>query len=700
MLQVFALLASIRAASSLKTGTNPLGKVFELLKAEADKISADGEVAAKAYQEYFEWCDDVSKNTQNEIKSATALREKLESKIAKFASDIEVSGSKIEDLAAAISKDEKELKRATEVRGKEASDFAASEAELMDAVDTLGRAVGILEREMSKNSAAFTQIDTNNMAMLMQTLNTVMDAASFAAVDKQKLVALVQTQDNSDDDDDESGAPAAATSKSQSGGIVDVLADMKDKAGGELAELRKAESKSAHSFKMLQQSIEDQTGADAKDLDAEKTGREEAMEGKAINEGDLAVTTKDLAGAQEELAKVKSGCMITAADHEATIAAREEELKVIAEATKTLKETTSGAAGQTYSLLQVSTTARSHMELKRKQIVTAIKRIAKQEHSSALAQLASRIGVVMQYSSANNGDVFGKVKGLVVDMITKLEREAEDEATEKAYCDEEMAKTEAKKSDLDDALSKLTTKIDQAAAKSVALKGEVKESQGELAALAKEQAELDQIRSEQHADYVAAKKTLEDGLSGVQAALETLREYYGNGDASLVQDDAQSFTAFMQQPAAPQKHEKSTGAGQSIIGMLEVIESDFSKNLAKEETQESDSQSQYDQTTQANKVGKATKEQDIKYQTQEFKGLDKEITELTSDKDTASDEHAAVMEYYTKIKERCVAKPESYEERTKRRTAEISGLKEALSILDEETAFVQHKRHGIIRGAH
>jgi len=700
MLQVFALLASIRAASSLKTGTNPLGKVFELLKAEADKISADGEVAAKAYQEYFEWCDDVSKNTQNEIKSATALREKLESKIAKFASDIEVSGSKIEDLAAAISKDEKELKRATEVRGKEASDFAASEAELMDAVDTLGRAVGILEREMSKNSAAFTQIDTNNMAMLMQTLSTVMDAASFAAVDKQKLVALVQTQDNSDDDDDESGAPAAATSKSQSGGIVDVLADMKDKAGGELAELRKAESKSAHSFKMLQQSIEDQTGADAKDLDAEKTGREEAMEGKAINEGDLAVTTKDLAGAQEELAKVKSGCMITAADHEATIAAREEELKVIAEATKTLKETTSGAGGQTYSLLQVSTTARSHMELKRKQIVTAIKRIAKQEHSSALAQLASRIGVVMQYSSVNNGDVFGKVKGLVVDMITKLEREAEDEATEKAYCDEEMAKTEAKKSELDDALSKLTTKIDQAAAKSVALKGEVKESQGELAALAKEQAELDQIRSEQHADYVAAKKTLEDGLSGVQAALETLREYYGNGDASLVQDDAQSFTAFMQQPAAPQKHEKSTGAGQSIIGMLEVIESDFSKNLAKEETQESDSQSQYDETTQANKVGKATKEQDIKYQTQEFKGLDKEITELTSDKDTASDEHAAVMEYYTKIKERCVAKPESYEERTKRRTAEISGLKEALSILDEETAFVQHKRHGIIRGAH
>lgn len=700
MRQFAALFVGIRSVQSLRTSANPLGKVLELLTAEADKIAADGEVAAKAYHEYFEWCDDVSKNTQNEIKSATALREKLESKINKFASDIEVSSSKIEDLAAAIAKDEKELKRATEVRTKEASDFSASEAELMDAVDTLGRAVGILEREMSKNAAAFTQIDTTNMALLVQTLNTVMDAASFAAVDKQKLVALVQTQDDAEDDDDESGAPAAATSKSQSGGIVDVLADMKDKAGSELADLRKAESKSAHSFKMLQQSIEDQTGADAKDLDAEKTNREEAMEGKAVGEGDLAVTKKDLAGAQEELAKVKSGCLITAADQEATVAAREEELKVIAEATKTLKETTSGAAGETYSLLQVSTSSRSRMELKRTQIVTAIKRIAKQEHSAALAQLASRIGVVMQYSSVSHADVFGKVKGLVTDMITKLEREAEDEATEKAYCDEEMAKTEAKKSELDDDLAKLTTKIDQAAAKSVALKGEVKESQAELASLAKEQAELDQIRSEQHADYVAAKKNLEDGLSGVQKALVTLREYYGNSDASFVQADPQSFDAFMQQPAPPQKHEKSTGAGQSIIGILEVIESDFSKNLAKEETQESDSQTQYDETTQENKVAKAMKEQDIKYQTQEFKALDKEITEATSDKDTASDEHAAVMEYYTKIKERCVAKPESYEERTKRRTAEINGLKEALSILNEETAFVQHKRHGIIRGAH
>merc|ERR1719503_185649 len=176
-----------------------------------------------------------------------------------------------------------------------------------------------------------------------------------------------------------------------------------------------------------------------------------------------------------------------------------------------------------------------------------------------------------------------------------------------------------------------------------------------------------------------------------------LREYYG-GSAALVQDDSK-FGEFMQQPSAPQQHSKSSGAGGSIIDILEVCESDFSKALAKEEASESDSATEYEKTTQENKITRATKEQDVKYKTQKFKSLDKEITELSSDKSTTNTELAAVMEYYGKIKDRCIAKPETYEERTKRRTAEIEGLKQALSILENETAFVQRKSHGHLRRA-
>merc|ERR1712156_442185 len=127
--------------------------------------------------------------------------------------------------------------------------------------------------------------------------------------------------------------------------------------------------------------------------------------------------------------------------------------------------------------------------------------------------------------------------------------------------------------------------------------------------------------------------------------------------------------------------------------MGEVCESDFAENLAKENTEEQDAQSEYEKTTQENKVAKTLKEQDVKFKTQEIKALGKALSELTADKESAEAEHAAVMEYYEKIKERCIAKPETYEERKARREAEIAGLKEALSILENETAFMQRRSH-------
>ena len=133
----------------------------------------------------------------------------------------------------------------------------------------------------------------------------------------------------------------------------------------------------------------------------------------------------------------------------------------------------------------------------------------------------------------------------------------------------------------------------------------------------------------------------------------------------------------MQQPAPPQQHAASSGAGGSIINILEVCESDFATNLAKEESEESDSAESYEMTTQENKITQTTKSQDAKYKTKEAAGLDKEISELSSDRDTSNSELAAVMDYHGKIKERCVAKPESYESRKARREAEIEGLKEA-----------------------
>jgi len=683
-LLVLFTVARTTNATSEQMQSSPLSKVLDLMAELTAKIVKEGEAEAKAYKEYFDWCDDMAKNAGFEIKTAEAKKEKLEATIGELSSSITVSTSKIDELVAAIAADDSELKDATVVREKESADFAKNEAELMDVIDTLERAISIISKEMAKNPAALAQIDTSSTARLVQTLGAVIDAAGFAANDKQKLVALVQSQNS---DDQEPGAPEAAVYKTHSSGILDVLEDMKEKAEGSLSDLRKEETNSKHNFEMLKQSLEDQMTADTKDMEDEKAAKAEAAEGKATAEGDLAETVKLLKNTKDALATASTTCMQVAADHQATVKARDEELTAIATATKILKDTTSGAASQTYSMLQVAR-LQSRADLAGLEVVQLVKQLAKKHHSSALAQLASRMSAAIRFGAAGGEDPFAKVKGLIENMIAKLEAEAKAEATEKAYCDEEMAKTEAKRSELMDDVSKLSAKIDQATSKSAALSADIKQLEAELAALMKSQAEMDKIRQEEHAAFVQAKDDLTTGLGGVRQALSVLRDYYAS-DAALVQ-----------QPAMPALHTKASGAGTSIIGILEVVESDFATGLAKEETEEDDAQALYDDITQENKVTKTMKDQDVKYKTAEVKSLAKAVADLSSDKETLSSELSAVNEYYAKLKDRCIAKPETYEERKARREAEINGLKEALQVLENETAFVQRNhRRTHMRGA-
>merc|ERR1711871_1777541 len=276
-----------------------------------------------------------------EIKTASANKEKLEASIAKLAADIEVGTGKIEDLAGSIAEDEKELAESTAIRKKQAAEFAKAEGELVETVDTLDRAIGILEREMAKNPAAFAQIDTSSMTNVVSALRTLIDAAALPGGGKNKLMALIQSQ--SGDDDEDPGAPAPDAYKGHSGGIIDVLVQMKEDAEAQLSDLRKAEGKEAHNFELLKGSMDRQIADEEKDMASEKPAKAEAEEKKGTDDAELATPTKALAEAQAEEARVREQCMTTCREHETSEVSRQEELKVIQEAKKILMDTSAGA---------------------------------------------------------------------------------------------------------------------------------------------------------------------------------------------------------------------------------------------------------------------------------------------------------------------------------------------------------------------
>jgi chromosome segregation ATPase len=667
-------IVALHGAHSVQSTATPIEKVLEMISDLQGKILQEGTDAQKVYDEFAEFCEDRSRALGFEIKTGKAEVKELEATIANEASKSDSLSAKIEEIAGDISVDEKDLDAATKIRNKEKSAFEAKEKELMEVIDTLERAITILEKEMSKGGASMMQL--KSVTSVAQALSVMVEATSLDSADASKLAALLQSSE--EDGDEAPGAPAATVYKSSSGGIVGTLQDLYDKAEAQLEEARKSETKDIQAYEMLAQSLKDEIKYATKDMDKAKKDLAASGEAKAAAEGELAVTAKDLEEDIKTLATLHADCMKGAEDFEAETKSRGEELKALATAKKVITETTSGAADQSYSFAQTSfLQVSSGADLANFEAVRFVRNLAQKQKSTALAQLASRMAQAMHAGGRSREDIFAKVKGLIGDMIEKLSKEAEADATEKAFCDKELAETEQKKADKEAAIEKLTTQIEKMSAKSSKLKGEVAELEKELAALAKAQAEMDKLRAEEKAAFDKNSAEMKKGVEGIKLALKVLNEYYAKEDKA---------------------HDSAEGAGGGIIGLLEVVESDFTKGLAEMIATEEAAVAEYEQLTKENEIEKATKSQDVAYKTKESKGLDKSIAEATADKDGVQEELDAVLEYLKGIQARCIAKAETYEERVKRRTAEIAGLKEALSILEGEAMLLQKTSKHMLRG--
>merc|ERR1719228_2216403 len=117
------------------------------------------------------------------------------------------------------------------------------------------------------------------------------------------------------------------------------------------------------------------------------------------------------------------------------------------------------------------------------------------------------------------------------------------------------------------------------------------------------------LRQEEKAKNEETIKDAQEAQTAVAQALTVLKEFYAKaGDA----------TAFVQQPApeifdSPYKGMQAENGG--VVGMLEVIESDFARLEADTKAAEVSSQKEYDTFMTDSKVDKEAKETDIEHKT-------------------------------------------------------------------------------------
>merc|ERR1719203_2608916 len=317
------------------------------------KVIGEGEVAQKEYAEFAEWCEDRSSNLGNEIKTGKAQVNTLNGAIAQRTSAIAALTTRVEELAAELSQDEADLKAANHIRNAEQGAFAAAEADLVETIDMLGRAAIIIEREMNGGAS---MLQLQGAQSITQASGVLVQASLIGTSDVSKLTAFVQQQS----EDADVGAPAGAVYTSQSGDILNTLQDLKEKAEGQLEAARGKETKDTGNFQMLAQSLEDQISYGQKELAEAKAGIASNSESKANAEGDLGVTSKELAADTEAKATLHHDCMTRAENFEAETKSRGEELAALAKAKQIIREAT---ALNQVSFLQISETLKSGSDL-------------------------------------------------------------------------------------------------------------------------------------------------------------------------------------------------------------------------------------------------------------------------------------------------------------------------------------------------
>merc|ERR1719440_390122 len=326
--------------------------------------------------------------------------------------------STIADMAKVVARNEADLAAATEIRDKEHADFSASDAELAETIDMLGRAIGIIAKEMKGSS--FAQISKGAVKELVSTLEVVARASVVSSDDQEKLTALIQAADEDGDDFLSASAPDAKAYESHSGSILDVLEDMKEKAMAMKNEGEKSEMKAQHSYEMLAQSIKSELAADTKELNAAKTTKAASSEVKATAEADLAMTQKMLAEGKTYLADLSQDCQTKAADWEVSSKARAEELQALSDALKILKEKTGDATSRAYDFFEVQAKSKE-LTAVGKNVLDTLRKLAKAGGNDvALSQLSLQVQTAFEMSSG--ADVFGKVKSMITEMIDELRR--------------------------------------------------------------------------------------------------------------------------------------------------------------------------------------------------------------------------------------------------------------------------------------
>jgi len=644
----------------------PVQKVIELMQgmlAKGKKEKHDEQVQFAAYKQF---CDDTSVEKKRAIAEAEETIEVLKADIAKYTSDVARLTKEIAVHDADIAAWKGDEKAATKVRHLEKTDYDTLHADYSESVDALQRAISVMKKQAHDRpqAAALAQVSA------LQQLRLVPAEA------KRTLDLFLQTSEQPEGL--AVSAPEAYGYEFQSHGVIEMLEKLLDKFIEERTSIEKQEMNTKHSFDMLMQDLAAQIDQATQDRTEKAEIKAKKLQAKANAQGDLKDTTTTKIADEKYLADLTATCEQKASDFESRQQLRSEEIEAINKAIEIISSEAVSGNAETYlpKFVQKSSTVLAQLRANGAEGMPQ-QRVAEYLQGRA-RDLNSRVLSALAVHAAD--DPFVKVKKMIKDLIVRLMEEANEEAEHKGWCDTELSTNEQTRKEKTEAVETLHAEIDQLQASIAKLTEDIGDLTKAIAELDTAMAKATELRQQEKEENTQTIKDAGEAQTAVAQALTVLKEFYAKaGEAtSLVQ----------QQPAAPEIFDSPYKGMQSenggVVGMLEVIESDFARLEADTKAAEATAQKEYDSFMTDSKVDKAAKTKDVEHKTTKKQDESQALTTKNDDLEGTQKELDAALAYFDKLKPSCVDAGVSYEDRVARRKEEIESLQEALRILNGE----------------
>jgi len=682
---------------SLTQSITPIEKVVNLLEDLQEQVINEGKAEAQTYDKFACFCKDNSKEKTAAITESETQKSTYEAELQELQATRTEEITKKSDAAVKIVEVNQEIERERETRQEVHNKYAEAILDLEKAIQSAAEAEKLIKASNSGPALLNLKRTVNRAVLMAKALGSPVNTALL----------------------EEPFDPETEDYSFHSNDVLEIL----KKLHGEFIEqkntLDKEEIAAKKAYDELIQGKQDekenqkQTLADADSKIQKKTadiGKTQAQFSE--------VSTK-LFDDQAFLKELTSNCNAKAETWDKRTKARSAELSALHQATTIIKDKVQtigqGSSGgeppaddasvappgeklpgfiqnndmrkkKTFAFIQTFQSAliRPHSSHRFLAASSALSKVAALLRSKSESEVLLKNSTLLRFAArAAESDPMDKVKTLIQELIERLQAEAANEQEHNNWCTGETKKATQTRDIKVKEIKTYNQELAKGEANRDQLKEELKTLRKELDDLNKALEKAQTLRDQESAENAKAISDAEAGQQAVAEATTVLTQYYdaaAQGTVSLLRKQAPPDAGFGNDEAYTGAQDAAVG----VLGMLDVIKSDFIRQKDQTELDEKTAKAEFEEFKSTSDASIASKKKQEDKKTADSTELESKITTNKENLNGSQKLFDGAIKELLQLHEACVATGQTHEERAAAREEEIAALKDALTILEKQ----------------